>query len=223
MKGSTFNGSDSESNLLKPGAGAVGAGAAAAAGAAAGQARGAGNGQPYGSTAGNNRRDFDLGGGDDESSDFVYRGVSNANNLDSIFRSSGGNTSTAARNSATHSTRTSSNGASALNSRMNSYGHPRANSDDFNFQEDRGRGVHGGAELSRLSHLASPAEDPGNTSSVYDNDNINDSDLDFDDDDDFFLPGDQPPRPTFHHNNNVFADQEGSNNNSLSRFQEDLT
>lgn len=108
--------------------------------------------QTYGATPQTNRGDaFDA---DDDG--FAYRGVTNSNNLDSIFRSNG-NTSSNARNSSyfgKNSTRGSSisgTGDTFVASdspqmttspqypndqtRMNSYGHPLAHPDDFNFEE----------------------------------------------------------------------------------------
>lgn len=108
----------------------------------------------YGAAAHTNRDDGADVGADDDG--FAYRGVTNANNLDSIFRSNG-NTSSNARNSSyfgKNSTRGSSisgTGDTFVNSsdsplmsspqypqdqtRMNSYGHPLAHPDDFNFEE----------------------------------------------------------------------------------------
>lgn len=182
--GAGSNGGNHTKLLGSAGAGsaAAGAGAAGVAGAGAGAGIGAGaigtfrrlrndtgdlENQTYGATPQGGRRNHEDEGST-ATTDFEYRGVTNANNLESVFRSSG-NATTA--NSGTNrnsmmfgkSTRTSSmsggdNSAGAFHydpqspvqpqtqeqqhpydprhTRMNSYGHPLANANDFNFEED---------------------------------------------------------------------------------------
>lgn len=69
---------------------------------------------------------------DDSNPDFVYRGVANSNNLDSVFRSSQ-NTS---RGSSGGGVGSSAGLTPNRNSRINSFGNPLAYPDDFNFNEE---------------------------------------------------------------------------------------
>ncbi|EER32909.1 conserved hypothetical protein [Candida tropicalis MYA-3404] len=160
----------------------------------------------------NNGRNYE-----DSEDDFVYRGVTNSNNLDSIFRSSGRNTSSNARNSTLYkSTRSNSlsgtnsqptqsiDGSENMHTRMNSYGHPLAHPDDFNFNEES-KPITRGGDIS---------------SSEYNDDDMDDeSDGEFhpSDYDSFIMPGDERTGNIFGDGNDVYG-----SNNSLSRFREDV-
>lgn len=219
----------SDSNLLDSGVGGVsGIGAGVGAGVANGMdaAREGGDLEAqnnYGSTSQPGRQ-FDQPG-DESVEDFVYRGVSNSNNLDSVFRSSAA--TTGGRTSAQMSTRSSSlghggsgaGGSTAGHTRMNSFGHPLASPRDFDFHESLPPDGGGQPPINRNLH-ASQLRPETQSSSRYNSHTEEDSDGDFDYDDDLVLPGEQAPYPR----QNVFADQDyGSNNNSMSRFQEDVT
>lgn len=161
-KNNAGSGSGAQSNgAAITGSGAAVAGAAGAAGAGALVGAGRSNtfkrlrnnddleNQTYGAAPQANN------GGDANEDGFAYRGVTNANNLDSVFRSNG-NTSSNARNSSYWGKNSSTRGSSISgtgdtyvdesplmssqqypndHTRMNSYGHPLANPDDFNFEE----------------------------------------------------------------------------------------
>ena len=169
----------------------------------------------YGSTGRNNN---------DTDNDFVYRGVTNSNNLDQIFRSNN-NTSSAARNStiADGSAGVTSGTNSAKHTRMSSYGHPLANPDDFNFDEESypiAGGVIGGGEDYR-PHTAFSShydDDQSSSGSTSDDGEFHPSDYDS-----FIMPGDEAPEEPAHQYRprNIFSDGRQNSTNSLSRFHED--
>lgn len=151
----------------------------------------------------------------DTNDDFVYRGVTNSNNLDSVFRSSetSRGTSSFMGKSATGSTTNSSTFGGRT--RLNSFAHPLASPEQFNFNEHHeytglAYGEHGSDDYL-------PAKDQG--SSDYDNDT--DSEFNPSDYDDGGLPGAgtiiEPDR------GQIFGNQDHGSNNSQSRFAEDIT
>lgn len=171
--------------------------------------------------------------------DFFYRGVTNSNNLDSVFRSTttSGQTSLGKSGSGSQRDRptgetTNTTASSALHSRFNSFAHPMTMQlpEQFNFNE-------GGENESEALQSEKAVE--------YDTDiSADDHESEFDpsDYDDRGLPGaavpmggvmgadgsnaPYPNRSLSSHNlnvnSNVFAGGDGASNNSRSRFAEEI-
>ncbi|KAL6449538.1 hypothetical protein SBY92_004452 [Candida maltosa Xu316] len=146
----------------------------------------------------------DLERQDNADGDYAYRGVTTSNNLDSIFRSSGKNTSTSARNSTAYGGSVSN---SDTHTRMNSYGHPLAHADDFNFNEEQGRPITRGGDTMSSSEYNDHEEESEDDGEFHPSDY-----------DSFILPGEE------HETENIFSGGNYGSNNSISRFhEEDVT
>ena len=103
---------------------------------------------------------------------------------------------------------------------MSSYGHPLANPDDFNFNEESypiAGGVIGGGEDYR-PHTAFSShydDDQSSSGSTSDDGEFHPSDYDS-----FIMPGDEAPEEPAHQYRprNIFSDGRQNSTNSLSRF-----